>query len=108
MVILAKNVTVKGLKADPIEKKETEMVERKGIGHPDSVADGISEQVSRGLSRYYLKHYGRVLHHNTDECQIVGGQAKPMFGGGVVSEPIYILLVGRATTKVNGETIPFK
>ncbi len=84
------------------------MVERKGIGHPDSVADGISEQVSRALSRYYLKNFGRVLHHNTDECQIVGGQATPAFGGGAITEPIYILLVGRATDKVNGSTIPVK
>jgi len=105
---LAKNITVKDLRSDPIEKTETEMVERKGIGHPDSVADGIAEQVSRGLCRYYLKHFDRVLHHNTDECQVVGGQATPAFGGGVVSEPIYILLVGRATTRVSERDIPFR
>ncbi len=105
---MAKNITVKDLKVEPVEKRETEMVERKGIGHPDSVADGISEQVSRGLSRYYVQHFGRVLHHNTDECQVVGGQSIPAFGGGKVTEPIYVLLVGRATTEVNGEKIPFK
>ena len=105
---MAKNITVRELKSEPVEKKDTEMVERKGIGHPDSVADGISEQVSRALSRYYLKNFGRVLHHNTDECQIVGGQATPAFGGGAITESIYILLVGRATDKVNGSTIPVK
>jgi S-adenosylmethionine synthetase len=107
-VCLAKNITVKDLKAEPIEKKETEMVERKGIGHPDSVADGISEQVSRALCRYYVEHFGRVLHHNTDECQVVGGQSIPAFGGGKMLEPIYVLLVGRATTEVNGQKIPYK
>ncbi len=105
---MAKNITVRDLKSEPLEKKDTEMVERKGIGHPDSVADGISEQVSRALSRYYLKHYNRVLHHNTDECQIVGGQATPSFGGGVITEPIYILLVGRATAMVNGNAVPVR
>ena len=103
---MAKNITVKQLHVEPIEKRETEMVERKGIGHPDSVADGISEQVSRALCRYYVDHFGRVLHHNTDECQVVGGQSEPAFGGGKVTEPIYILLVGRATTDVNGQKVP--
>ncbi|MCK4756901.1 MAG: methionine adenosyltransferase, partial [Thermoplasmata archaeon] len=46
------------------------------------------------------------LHHNTDETQIVGGQSAPAFGGGVVLEPAYILLVGRATTEVDGERLP--
>ncbi len=105
---MAKNITVKELKSETVESKETEMVERKGIGHPDSVADGIAEQVSRGLCRYYVEHFGRVLHHNTDECQVVGGQSIPEFKGGKVTEPIYVLLVGRATTEVNGEKIPFK
>ncbi|MEM3851501.1 MAG: methionine adenosyltransferase [Methanomassiliicoccales archaeon] len=105
---LPKNITVRELKSEPIEKKDTEMVERKGIGHPDSVADGISEQVSRALCRYYVEHFGRVLHHNTDECQIVGGQSEPAWGGGKVTEPIYVLIVGRATTKVNGQSVPYK
>ena len=30
-----------------------EMVERKGKGHPDSVADEVAEACSRALSRYY-------------------------------------------------------
>lgn len=84
------------------------MVERKGIGHPDSVADGIAEAVSRELSRYYLKHYGRIFHHNTDQVEIVGGQSHPQFGGGIVLEPVYILLSGRATTIVNNERIPYR
>ena len=104
---MAKNISVNELKAEPIEKKETEMVERKGIGHPDSVADGISEQVSKALCNHYLKQFGRVLHHNTDECQVVGGQAEPAWGGGVVSKPIYILVVGRATNRIreNGSVV---
>ncbi|MCL4332645.1 MAG: methionine adenosyltransferase, partial [Candidatus Thermoplasmatota archaeon] len=60
------------------------------------------------LSKYYLKEYGRILHHNTDQVELVGGQSAPSFGGGVVLEPSYILLSGRATTTVNGDRIPFK
>lgn len=92
----------------PIEKQNVEIVERKGIGHPDSVADGLSENVSRALCRMYLERYDRILHHNTDETQIVGGQSAPKFGGGAILEPIYILLVGRATTEVNGERLPYR
>ncbi|MEM0151415.1 MAG: methionine adenosyltransferase [Thermoplasmata archaeon] len=100
---MARNIVVEDLKSLAVVDRNIEIVERKGLGHPDSVADGIAESVSRALSKYYIEHYGRILHHNTDETQVVGGQAQPRFGGGMMLEPVYILLVGRATTKVNGE-----
>lgn len=90
----------------PIEEQKIEFVERKGLGHPDSIADALAETVSRNLSREYLKRFGRVLHHNTDEVQIVGGLSAPKFGGGSIVYPIYILLVGRATTDIGGEKLP--
>jgi S-adenosylmethionine synthetase len=105
---MARNIVVEEITQTPVEEREVEIVERKGLGHPDSVADGLAESVSRALSRWYLEKYGIILHHNTDETQIVGGQASPRFGGGVVLEPIYILLVGRATTQVNGERVPYR
>ncbi len=92
----------------PIEDQKMEIVERKGMGHPDSIADGIAEEISKSLSRMYLEKHSRILHHNTDEVQIVGGQAKPKFGGGEILEPVYILLAGRATTDVNGKRLPYK
>ena len=105
---MAKNIIVEKIDYTPIEKQRVELVERKGIGHPDSIADGLSESVSRALCRMYLEKYDRVLHHNTDETQIVGGQSNPRFGGGDVLEPVYILLVGRATTEVGGERLPYR
>ncbi len=105
---MSRNITVEEIKFTPVEDREVEIVERKGIGHPDSVADGIAESISRELSRYYLKHYGRIMHHNTDQAEIVGGQAKPAFGGGQVLEPVYILLSGRATTVIDGERVPYR
>lgn len=102
------NIAAETLIETPIEKQEIEIVERKGIGHPDSIADGIAEEISRGLSKMYIEKHDRILHHNTDEVQIVGGQADPKFGGGEVLEPIYILLVGRAITEVNGKRLPYK
>jgi S-adenosylmethionine synthetase len=105
---MARNIQVEPLRTVHIEEQAIELVERKGLGHPDSMADGISESVSRALSRMYLDEYGRIFHHNTDETQIVGGGSEPKFGGGKVTSPIYILLVGRATTEVNGEKLPFR
>jgi S-adenosylmethionine synthetase len=78
--------------------KKIEIVERKGIGHPDSVSDALAEEVSKALCRMYRKEFGHVLHHNTDETQIAAGEAAPKFGGGYIIDPVYILLVGRATT----------
>ncbi len=83
-----------------------EIVERKGVGHPDSLADGIAESVSRALCREYLERFDRILHHNTDEVQLVAGEAKPEFGGGEVIRPIYILITGRATAYVGDEEVP--
>ena len=105
---MARNIEIEKINYTPIEKQNTELVERKGIGHPDSIADGIAETVSRALSKYYLENYGSILHHNTDECQIVGGQSAPKFGGGVVLEPAEVILVGRAVTDVNDERLPIR
>ena len=38
-----------------IKQGEFELVERKGVGHPDSIADGIAQKVSNELSKYYIK-----------------------------------------------------
>lgn len=77
-----------------------EIVERKGIGHPDSICDGIAEAVSVALCKMYKEKMGTVLHHNTDQVELVGGYAYPLLGGGDIVNPIYILLSGRATTEV--------
>ena len=105
---MPRNIQVEPLRAVHIEDQDVELVERKGLGHPDSIADGVSESVSRALCRLYLDEFGRILHHNTDETQVVGGGSEPKFGGGKVTSPIYILLVGRATTEVNGEKLPYR
>jgi S-adenosylmethionine synthetase len=105
---MVRNIRVEPLRTVHIEDQQVELVERKGLGHPDTIADGVSESVSRALSRLYLDEFGRILHHNTDETQVVGGASEPKFGGGRVTTPIYMLLVGRATTEVNGDKLPFR
>ncbi|HYT16653.1 MAG TPA: methionine adenosyltransferase, partial [Thermoplasmata archaeon] len=71
---MARNIFVEELIHTPIEQQGTEIVERKGIGHPDSIADGLAEAVSRALCKMYVARFGRILHHNTDQVEVVGGQ----------------------------------
>ncbi|HOV82310.1 MAG TPA: methionine adenosyltransferase [Methanothrix sp.] len=103
---MKRNIKVERLNQRPLEQQEIELVERKGIGHPDSVADGLAESISRALCQEYLDRFGAVLHHNTDKTQIVAGRSRPAFGGGEVICPLYILLTGRATRVFKGEEIP--
>ena len=85
----------------PIEKSDfPEIVERKGIGHPDSVCDAVADACSRALCSYYLENYDRVYHHNVDKAALVGGTAKPEFGGGMIIQPQYFLIVGRAINQI--------
>ena len=105
---MERNIFVEELTHAPIEAQGVEFVERKGIGHPDSIADGLAESVSRALCKMYKERYGRILHHNTDEVEVVGGQSAPVFGGGSMLEPIYVLLVGRATTEVDRLRLPYR
>jgi S-adenosylmethionine synthetase len=101
-----RNIRVERATGRAVEDQEVEIVERKGLGHPDSICDGIAESVSRALAGAYLDRVGKVLHYNTDETQLVAGNAAPAYGGGEVLEPIYLLIVGRATKEYEGRNIP--
>ena len=74
-----------------------EVVERKGQGHPDTLADGISEAISRSLCRHYLEESGQILHHNVDKVLIIAGQSAPQFGGGEILKPPSVVVGGRAS-----------
>lgn len=97
---MKRNISITLDESEPVSKKPIEMVERKGRGHPDYIADGSAEAVSKALSKYYLENFGVILHHNVDKGLVVGGSSNPKFGGGDVLEPIYIIIAGRATTAV--------
>jgi S-adenosylmethionine synthetase len=101
-----RNIRVQPTNRRAVEDQDVEIVERKGIGHPDSICDGVAESASRALAQAYLDRVGKPLHYNTDETQLVAGSAAPAFGGGEVLEPIYLLIVGRATKEYEGTRIP--
>ncbi|ELY53358.1 methionine adenosyltransferase [Natronococcus jeotgali] len=101
-----RNIRIEPIDRRAVEDQEVEIVERKGIGHPDSICDGVAESVAGALAREYIDRVGEVLHFNTDETQLVAGEAAPAFGGGEVVDPIYLLIVGRATKRYEGQMIP--
>ena len=100
------DVETTSVKRDPVESRSVEFVERKGLGHPDTVCDGVAEAVSRSLSHRYREEFGRVLHHNTDSVQMVAGTAEPDFGGGEVLEQPTLYLGGQATKHAGDSTVP--
>ncbi|MGD9885453.1 MAG: methionine adenosyltransferase, partial [Reyranella sp.] len=90
----------------PPRDEPVEIVERKGLGHPDSICDALAENLSRNLCRHYLDRFGVILHHNVDKALLCGGSTIPAFGGGQVKEPIDIYLSGRAVGAVGNQVIP--
>jgi S-adenosylmethionine synthetase len=100
------NIDVTLLTSAPPGAAPHELAERKGRGHPDSLCDALAENLSIGLSRFYLERFGAILHHNVDKALLLGGASRPAFGGGELIEPIEIILAGRATRRFGGVTIP--
>jgi S-adenosylmethionine synthetase len=83
-----------------------EMVERKGLGHPDTICDALAEELSLALCRFYRDRFGLILHHNVDKALLWGGVARPEFRGGEVAAPMEIFLAGRATREFKGVRVP--
>jgi len=83
-----------------------EIVERKGIGHPDTICDALAEELSLALCRYYRERFGLILHHNVDKALLWGGVSQAEFNGGRVIEPMEIFLAGRATLSFKGVVVP--
>jgi len=96
------------LKQTPLEEKNFEIVERKGIGHPDTICDAVMDRVSVNLSRVYLEKVGAIMHHNADKSLLVAGETEPRFGGGTFKEPMILILGDRATFEAKGVKIPVK
>lgn len=103
-----RNIVVSEAGGPYIEDLPVEIVERKGIGHPDSLCDGIAERISREYTRWCEEHLGGALHHNFDKVQLVAGEVSVRFGGGELLKPIRIQIAGRGTPFYNGQAIPME
>ena len=90
----------------PCEEEAVEIVERKGLGHPDTICDMAMESVSVALAQAYLKRFGHVLHFNADKGMLVAGQVACRFGGGSVLAPMRLVMGDRATFEWKNKQIP--
>jgi S-adenosylmethionine synthetase len=84
------------------------VVERKGIGHPDSLADLIAEEFSRRYSLHGLDRFGAVPNHWVDKVALVGAEAEVVFGRYTVHKPISAYLFGKVTRSVGDRSIPIE
>ncbi len=100
-----RNISIEKMELKTISEQHTEYVERKGIGHPDSLIDGIVDETSHALCREYLNQFGTILHHNVDKGLIIGGAANATYGKGKITKKIEVIVTGRAISKVKGKTI---
>ncbi len=101
-------IEVRPLQGLLIEEQPVEIVERKGLGHPDTICDMLSERFSVALSRHYIDRFGIILHHNVDKALLSAGRAEARFGGGQILKPIEIYLGGRASLDVRGARVPVR
>lgn len=85
-----------------------EVVERKGIGHPDTLADAIAERASVYYSAYCLREFGAVLHHNLDKVAVLGGRARFGESDGVYDRPVRVVFGGRISTTFAGRALPVR
>lgn len=100
-----RDIFVEQLIQAPVEDQEIELVERKGLGHPDSICDAIVNFASVALCQEYQKTFGRILHHNLDKALLAAGSSSPRVGGGTIDEPMRLILGDRATASAQGKNI---
>jgi len=90
---------ITSLSTPPVFAREIEIVERKGLGHPDMICGALAERLSNALSRHYLERFGLILHHNVDKAPVE-------FCRGTVRQPIETYLAGRATRDFQDSKVP--
>jgi S-adenosylmethionine synthetase len=100
-----RNIEIDEFMATPITERKVEVVERKGLGHPDYICDSIMNEVSIRLCKEYMEKFGAIMHHNIDKGMLVAGEVKTKLGGGVILKPMRIIFGDRATFEVENEII---
>ena len=100
------SILVEELAGPPVARRRIEVVERKGIGHPDTICDSLVEAIALALNRMYLERLGVVAHYNIDKALLVAGQCRKTFGGGEVIRPMELIVGDRATFEADGHKLP--
>jgi S-adenosylmethionine synthetase len=99
-------IVIEAVSGPPIAGRRIELVERKGLGHPDTICDSLVETVALALNRMYVQRLGVVAHYNVDKALLVAGQCRKTFGRGEVTQPMELVVGDRATFEVAGVKLP--
>jgi S-adenosylmethionine synthetase len=99
-------ILIESLGTQPVARRRIELVERKGIGHPDTICDALVESISVALNRMYLAELGAVAHYNIDKALLIAGQCAKGFGWGTLTQPMEFVIGDRATFAVDGHKLP--
>jgi S-adenosylmethionine synthetase len=100
------SLVIESIAGVPVAERRIEVVERKGLGHPDTICDSTVEAASIALARMYLERAGVIAHYNIDKALLVAGQCVKRFGGGEVTRPIELIVGDRATEVLDGRPLP--
>jgi S-adenosylmethionine synthetase len=90
----------------PVARRRIEIVERKGIGHPDTICDSLVEAAAIALGAMYLERVGAIGHYNLDKALLVAGRCTKGFGRGEITRPMELIVGDRATLEVDGASLP--
>jgi S-adenosylmethionine synthetase len=82
-----------------------DVAERKGIGHPDSLADLVADRFSKAYSTACLDAHGVILNHWVDKVTLVGAAARVSYGGFTIDKPVDCYLFGKITEGVSEKRI---
>jgi S-adenosylmethionine synthetase len=100
------SVVIEALQQTPVAARRIELVERKGIGHPDTICDALVEAIAIALNRMYRERTGAILHYNVDKALLAAGQCVKGFGWGEVRRPMTLFVGDRATFEADGQKLP--
>ncbi|MDD3178156.1 MAG: methionine adenosyltransferase [Candidatus ainarchaeum sp.] len=78
-----------------------DIIERKGIGHPDTIADNLSENLKKKLDKEYFKQYKKLCHFNVDKTLVSAGEIKK----NKFINPVRIVFAGQYTKLLNIDDI---
>jgi S-adenosylmethionine synthetase len=99
-------LVIEALHQAPVAARRIELVERKGLGHPDTICDSLVEAIAIALNRLYRAQAGTILHYNIDKALLVAGQSVKGFGRGQVTRPMRLIVGDRATLELDGRRLP--
>lgn len=92
----------------PPDAGQIEVVERKGLGHPDTLTDGIAEASEIAYAQYCQENFGVIPHHNLDKAMLLGGLCVQKYGGNEFQAPVNMIFMGRASRSFGGVEIPLE